>query len=231
MNRHSLDGAGPATSGKRERILEAAVRIFAEKGFYNAKVSEIAREASVADGTIYLYFKSKDDLLISIFEDRMEEVNANARAAVAGDGTPIDRLMRVLRSHLELVQTHPLLAEVLTVELRQSTKFLKEYRQSKFGEFLKLLAQPIEEGQLDGSIRSEVEAPVAARALFGALDELVLAWLLRPRTAARGGGRGRGAVDLSQVAETLGALFIDGLRAAVPGPPQSNPSTGKRRAS
>ena len=86
-----MNGHSPARGdgGKRARILEAAIRIFAEKGFYNAKVSEIARLAGVADGTIYLYFRSKDDLLISIFEDRMEQVNDNARAAVAAPGTPI----------------------------------------------------------------------------------------------------------------------------------------------
>src|SRR3954471_14239615 len=114
MNRHSVvSGHGPGRGGrsepdKRERILEAAVKIFAEKGFYNAKVSEIARVAGVADGTIYLYFKSKDDLLISIFEDRMEEVNSNARAAVAGPGTPLEKLHALLRTHLALVQAHPL---------------------------------------------------------------------------------------------------------------------------
>src|SRR4051794_21007190 len=183
MNRHSAVSGRPARSDpdKRERIHDAAVKIFAEKGFYNAKVSEIARVAGVADGTIYLYFKSKDDLLISIFEDRMEEVNANARAAIAGEGTALDKLGRLVRMHLQLVESEPLLAEVLTVELRQSTKFLKEYRQSKFGEFLKLVAQPIEEGQRDGQIRADLEAHLVARALFGAIDELALAWLLRPR--------------------------------------------------
>src|SRR5437868_15220458 len=119
MNRHSAE----SPPGKRERILEAAVRIFAEKGFYNAKVSEIAHEAGVADGTIYLYFKSKDDLLISIFEDRMEQVIANARAAVAdavADGAaPLEQLSRLCVAHAAAVESNPLLAEVLTVELRQ----------------------------------------------------------------------------------------------------------------
>lgn len=208
-------GAARADGGKRGRILEAAIRIFADKGFYNAKVSEIARLAGVADGTIYLYFKSKDDLLISIFEDRMEQVNDNARAAVRGEGTPLEKLSRMLRLHLEMVEAHPLLAEVLTVELRQSTKFLKEYKHSKFGEFLKLLAQPIEDGQRDGSIRADLDAPLVARALFGAIDELALAWLLRPRASrdmSPRGARGRGGVELGKVAAQLSSLFIEGLR-------------------
>src|SRR4051812_28028524 len=208
MNRHSVVSghrAGRSEPDKRERILEAAVKIFAEKGFYNAKVSEIARVAGVADGTIYLYFKSKDDLLISLFEDRMEEVNRNLAAALAGEGDPVERLRRALAAHFALVQEHPQLAEVLTVELRQSSKFLKEYQPSKFGEFLKLIATAIEDGQRAGTMRADIDAPLVARAIFGAVDELALAWVLRPRRA-RGNGRAasqRGAVELSKAADQL----------------------------
>src|SRR5450755_1754313 len=115
MTVHSV--ADKTEAPKRARILDAAEQIFARHGFFAAKVSDVAKEAGVADGTIYLYFKSKDDLLISIFEDRMERVNDNARAAIAGDGTAIERLQRLLRLHLALVESDPLLAEVLTVEL------------------------------------------------------------------------------------------------------------------
>ena len=218
MNRHSAGSAGQGAQKnggeKRARILDAAVKIFAEKGFYNAKVSEIAHHAGVADGTIYLYFKSKDDLLISLFEDRMEQVNQNVRAALEGEGTPVEKLRRALVLHLELVEQNPQLAEVLTVELRQSTKFLKEYKASKFGEFLKLLAQPIEEGQRDGSIRADLEAPVVARSLFGALDELVLAWVLgsQKRPGVKSPSKRKGAYDLAQVAGQLASLFIQGLQ-------------------
>src|SRR3989442_15821280 len=110
MNRHSAV-SGRSDPSKRERILEAAVKIFADKGFYNAKVSQIARVAGVADGTIYLYFKSKDDLLISIFEDRMEQVNRNVRAALDEEGTPLEKLRRLVHLHLELVEKNPHLAE------------------------------------------------------------------------------------------------------------------------
>src|SRR2546430_7033936 len=126
MSGHS--SAGPAEGGKRSRILDAAVRVFAEKGFYGARVAEIAREAGVADGTIYLYFKSKDDLLISLFEDRMENVNQNLRDAIAAAPAddPIAKLRSAIRLHLVLVEKNQHLAEVLTVELRQSAKFMKE---------------------------------------------------------------------------------------------------------
>src|SRR5437764_6638495 len=93
----------PAAEGKRERILDAAIKVFAAEGFYNAKVSQIAQAAGVADGTIYLYFKSKDDLLIQLFEDRMERVNANLRAALASETSATAQLKRVVKLHLELV--------------------------------------------------------------------------------------------------------------------------------
>src|SRR5688572_30846446 len=111
MNRHSAE----SPPGKRERILEAAVRIFAEKGFYNAKVSQIAEEAGVADGTIYLYFKSKDDLLISLFEDRMEKINDDLRGRLARAKSADERLRQVVMLHLELVQSNPHMAEVICV--------------------------------------------------------------------------------------------------------------------
>jgi TetR/AcrR family fatty acid metabolism transcriptional regulator len=228
MNRHSARGtAAGEGEGKRARILDAAARVFADKGFYNAKVSEIARVAGVADGTIYLYFRSKDDLLISIFEDRMEQVIDNARAAVAGtrQSPPLERLGRVVAAHIAMVESHPLLAEVLTVELRQSTRFLKEYKHTRFGELLKIMAGPIEDGQRDGSVRTDVEAQLIARALFGAIDELVLAWLLRPRAGARS-VRARGNFELGPAAAQIADVFIEGLR-----PPQHGRTDSQRHGS
>jgi len=110
-----------STGDKRERILDAAEAIFAQNGFYNARVSEIARSAGVADGTIYLYFKSKDDLLISLFESRMERVNAEQSQAAEGAASPTDKLLTELRTFLALVRDNPRVAEVLTIELRQSS--------------------------------------------------------------------------------------------------------------
>src|SRR5262245_60282889 len=124
--------AAPADPGKRTRILDAAVKVFAAEGIYNAKVSQIAQAAGVADGTIYLYFKSKDDLLINLFEDRMELVNANLRAAIETESSAIERLRRIVRLHFDLVETDRDMAEVISVELRQSSKFIREYSNPKF---------------------------------------------------------------------------------------------------
>src|SRR5512144_1875686 len=114
-----------AAGDKRERILAAAERVFARHGFFAAKVTDVAKEAGVADGTIYLYFKNKDDLLITLFESRMERVNGILAAAVAKHTRPLDRLLAFVKAYLGLVKEWPAAAEVLTVELRQSAKFMK----------------------------------------------------------------------------------------------------------
>ena len=169
---------GPAPPGhKRERILEAALRVFASKGFFGAKVADIAAEAGVADGTIYLYFKSKDDLLISLFEHQMQLVNEALVLAMAGAETATDKLARFAQTYVALVENHPQAAEVITVELRQSAKFMKEYKNPRFAEFLKILAGVIEDGQRRGEFANDIPAPVCARALFGMLDELALMWV------------------------------------------------------
>jgi TetR/AcrR family fatty acid metabolism transcriptional regulator len=207
---------------KRERILDAAERVFAARGFYQSRVSEIARDAGVADGTIYLYFKSKDDLLISLFESRMERVNQKMATALAEQDTPIGKLMALVRTHLGLVRDNPQLAEVLTIELRQSTKFMKEYANPRFGEFLKLVASVIAEGQERGELVTRVPAPHAARMIFGIIDELALAWLL---------GRGE-HFDLSEAADWVGMLVLDGLKpraeARYPSPQPATPPQPRR---
>jgi TetR/AcrR family fatty acid metabolism transcriptional regulator len=192
--------------GKRERILDAAIRVFAAEGFYNAKVSQIAEIAGVADGTIYLYFKSKDDLLIQLFEDRMEQVNGNLRAAIDSESSAVERLKRIVKLHLEMVEKNRAMAEVISVELRQSSKFIREYSNPKFAEFLRTIAGAVVEGQRAGELRSSIDPYIFARALFGALDEIALAWLVKhPGSKA--------SIELPRAADQLGDLFIDGLRA------------------
>jgi TetR/AcrR family fatty acid metabolism transcriptional regulator len=179
MTVHSAE-AGSDKRDKRERILSAAERIFARHGFFAAKVSDVAKEAGVADGTIYLYFKNKDDLLISLFERRMQEVNERLREAtakVAGRG-PIEELRAFVKTYLQLVHDEPAAAEVLTIELRQSSKFMKEYENPQFADFLRFLGGIVSAAQDKGQIDGAIPAHVAARMIFGMLDELALAWVL-----------------------------------------------------
>jgi TetR/AcrR family transcriptional regulator, fatty acid metabolism regulator protein len=165
---------------KRERILAAAERIFARHGFFAAKVSDVAKEAGVADGTIYLYFKNKDDLLISLFENRMQQVNTVLRAAIDRVKTkgPLEQLRTFIKTYLQLVHDEPAAAEVLTIELRQSSKFMKEYENPQFADYLRLLGGIVAAAQDKGDIASDIPSHVAARMIFGMLDELALAWVL-----------------------------------------------------
>ena len=132
---------------RRETILNAAIDVFAQKGFHHARVSDVAKAAQVADGTIYLYFKSKDDLLISLFEEKMQQIVESFREAVCQEESAQGRLKRFVELHLNMTAEHPTLAEVLTVELRQSAKFMREYKAPQFGEYLNLLAEIITFGQ------------------------------------------------------------------------------------
>lgn len=199
-------------AAKRDRILDAAERVFAQRGFFAAKVADIAREAGVADGTIYLYFKNKDDLLISLFESRMERVNQILADAIAGATRPRDQLTAFVRAYLQLIADQPTAAEVLTIELRQSTKFMREYSAQRFGELLRLLAGVIAAGQAAGELSDAVPAAHAARMIWGMLDEMALAWLLgrapRPRRDKKAAPSN---FDIARAADWVGALVTNGL--------------------
>src|SRR5438477_4842640 len=198
---------GDRAGDKRERILTAAERVFARRGFFAARVSEIARDAGVADGTIYLYFKSKDDLLISLFENRMRQVNERLRQAIA-DRPPGEQLRAFIHSYLQLVSEEPTVAEVLTIELRQSSKFMKEYDNPQFADFLRMLGGIIAEGQTRGELDDSVPAHVAARMIFGMLDELALAWVL---ARSPGPGTRPKKFDIVRAADWVVALVLTGL--------------------
>jgi TetR/AcrR family transcriptional regulator, fatty acid metabolism regulator protein len=195
MTAHSPGG------DKRERILDAAERVFAAHGFFAARVSEIAKEAGVADGTIYLYFKSKDEVLISLFESRMERFNQLLADAIPTTASPTEKLLTLIRTYLTLVREQPMVAEVLTIELRQSSKFMKEASNPKFGDLLRTIAGLVAEGQAAGELGDGIPAPIAARMIFGILDELALAWLLQ---------RGE-KFDIVRAADWVGALVTRGL--------------------
>ncbi len=204
-------------SDKRERILLAAERIFARHGFFAARVSEIAKEAGVADGTIYLYFKSKDDLLISYFEQRMTQVNEVLRAAISGV-PPKDQLRAFIKAYLQLVHDEPAAAEVLTIELRQSSKFMKEYDNPQFADFLRTLGGILAAGQERGDLDATIPAHVAARMIFGMLDELALAWVLarQPSISTGTPGTRPKKFDIVRAADWVVLLVTNGLTSSPP---------------
>ena len=198
--------------GKHDQIIEAAVKVFAKKGFYNAKVSEIAREASVADGTIYLYFKNKDDILISLFEEKMQMLILRVEEAISKVDDPLDKVRAFVAQHLFMIEEHKHLAEVMQIELRQSSKFMRRYVPVKFLEYLDIVGKIIEDGMKAGAIRSDVMPAIAKRALFGALDEMLLYWVLAKKPK----------YSLEESVEQISHLFIDGLRSRKADSDQTN---------
>lgn len=189
---------------KRQRIVDAAVNVFADKGFFGARIADVAEAAGVADGTIYLYFKSKDDLMISVFREKMTEI-LQRFSILREIPDPVDKLRRYVLEHLALVEEQPKLMQVLTVELRQSARFMKMTPPAAFGRYLALLAGIIELGQRRGVFRSNLDAPLIARALFGAIDEISLSWVLSGDPAAD-------RKDRHEVARQLSEFLLEGLK-------------------
>ena len=195
--------ARPRSDDKRRRILEAAVRVFAKKGYFAARVADVARRAGIADGTIYLYFRNKEDILVSLFDDVMKEHIARGREELRRTPGASAKLHALAARHLRLLGDNPDLAVVFQVELRQSTRFMERFTASWFKDYLELLTTAIDEGQKDGSLRPELPKKVLAKALFGALDEMVTSWML-----------GRRNYDLAELAGPVVELFLRGAQAS-----------------
>ena len=132
---------------KRDALLRAAIDVFAVRGFFNAQVADVARAAGVAAGTVYLYFRGKDDLLISIFERTMKEAIADGRQSLAALDDPIERLREIARLHLGRLGRDKALAVVFQVELRQSTKFMERFSATQLREYLGVIRTVIADGQ------------------------------------------------------------------------------------
>ena len=178
MPRNSAAPARGAVTDKREAILAAATSVFAEKGFFNSKVADIAKAAGVADGTVYLYFKNKDDVLHSLFDRAMDEFISDGRRELALFEKPEDKLRRIAELHLERLGADRGMAIVFQVELRGSIKFMQEFSAAGFSEYLDIIRATIEEGQRSGAFRKDLKPIVGAKILYGALDEMVTNWII-----------------------------------------------------
>jgi len=192
----------PAVADKREAILRAATRVFARNGYFNSKVADIAHAAGVADGTVYLYFKSKEEILHSIFDRSMDEAIADARQRLKKLNDPREKLRRIALLHLERLGADRDLAVVFQVELRGSTKFMEEFSAAGFAEYLALIRTTFEEGQRAGVFRKELNAKVVAKILFGALDEMATNWIISKRR-----------YKLAPMADQVLDIFLNGVAA------------------
>lgn len=185
---------------KRDAILRAAIDVFADRGYFNAQVADVARAAGVAAGTVYLYFRSKDDLLVSIFERSMRIALDEGRQVLDHTADPRERLRQFARLHLGRLGRDRNLAIVFQVELRQSTKFMERFSSTLLRDYLGLIRDAIADGQRGGLFRNDVKPTIAAKVLFGALDEMATNWILSKRRYA-----------LEPEADAVLDLFVNGV--------------------
>ncbi|HUR82095.1 MAG TPA: TetR/AcrR family transcriptional regulator [Thermoanaerobaculia bacterium] len=185
---------------KRQRILRGAVDVFAEHGYFNAKVAQIAKAAGVADGTIYLYFSGKEELLITIFREHTRSYLQALELRMEGITAAEDRLRTAVRHHLETLGRDRALAVVSQVELRHSLKFLSLFSQQEVADYLNVIRKIVEHGQESGAFRRNVHPQLAAKAIFGVIDEMVTSWMLSEKD-----------YDLGAQSEQVADLILTGL--------------------
>ncbi len=205
--------ADSSRGDKREAILRAAIDVFAARGFFNAQVADVARAAGVAAGTVYLYFRGKDDLLVSIFERTMREAIADGQACIGPLDDPIDQLRAIARVHLDRMGHDRSLAVVFQIELRQSTKFMERFSATLLRDYLGIIRGILVAGQASGVFRREINATLAAKLFFGGLDEMATNWILSSRT-----------YSLVSQADAIVDLFVRGAAA----PPAPRAARGPR---
>jgi len=186
--------------GKRERILDAAIAAFSRHGFYRTRIRDIARAAGVADGTVYLYFANKEDLLPAIFEEVMKPYLADLKVELARLPDPCDKLHKLMEMHLHRLGRDRGLATVFQVELRHATRFMEIYAHGYLHDYLKIIQEILDAGRADGCLRENLDTAQASSAIFGMLDEAVTAWVVR-------GGEG----NLSDRIDGLHDLVVHGL--------------------
>lgn len=189
-----------AKNDKYIRILTAAVKVFARQGFYHSTISQIAREAGVADGTIYLYFKNKDDILVNFFSYITKQAFERFRQAVDSAVTSEEKLRRLIRSHLSAFQQDLNFAIVYQVETHQSSRLAEEQIKEMSKMYRDIIAEIVEQGQAEGCFRKDVYVGLVKRFIIGAVDEVINTWI-------HAGGK----YDLVSMAEPLVDLFICGI--------------------
>lgn len=188
------------SADKHRKIIRAATKVFARKGFFNARISDIAKEAKVADGTIYLYFNNKFDILISVFEQEIGKLIEQVSKLIEQETDPRNKLQVFITKHLVEMKKNKNLAEVIHIELRQTNKLIREYRKNKFSEYLGIISAIIEQGQVEGIFRKDINPEIVKYALFGSLDEISRIWCGHAET-----------LSVEEVGQQVTAMFQAGM--------------------
>src|SRR5210317_108532 len=189
---------------KYRRILEAAITVFAEQGYFQSTIAQIAKEAGVADGTIYLYFKNKDDILVQFFSYRTKQVFERFRAEVKIADNSLDKLRNLIRRHLTEFQRDRDMAVVYQVETHQNSRLAESQIREMSIMYQDLVSEIVELGQQEGSIRKDLYVGLVKRFILGAVDEVINTWLHSEHD-----------YDLVSMADPLVELFVRGIGTSV----------------
>jgi len=187
-------------NNKYHLIIEAAVKVFARQGFYQSTVAQIAREAGVADGTIYLYFKNKDDILVNFFQYKTKQVFERFRAEVNQAESSLDKLRNLIRRHLAEFQRDRDMAILYQVGTHQIERLAEDQIREMSKMYQDLISEIVEAGQQEGSIRKDLYVGLVKRFILGGVDEVINTWLHSERE-----------YDLVSMADPLVELFVRGI--------------------
>ncbi|WP_068774722.1 TetR/AcrR family transcriptional regulator [Paenibacillus sp. FJAT-26967] len=193
------------TSKKKEKydlIIEAALKVFAEHGYHRSQVSKIAKAAGVADGTIYLYFKRKEDILISLLQEKLGELVAKFHANIEETTSAKEALRKVCEIHYTELENNVDLAFVTQIELRQSSLELRREIGKAVKPYITLIEQLLIRGVEEKVFRADLDVKLTRLLIFGAMDEVVTSWLISSRK-----------YSLSAQVEGTVNFFLQGIRA------------------
>lgn len=204
---------GKRVGDKYQALIDAAVQVFAEHGYHNAQISRIAQAAGVAGGTVYLYFKNKQDLLVSVFQERLGCLVRDTEAKLAQVDDPREKLAVFVRQHYEALDKDPAFATVTQVELRQSDPEIRVAISRVMKDYFNIIDRIVAEGQRSGAIRKDLSPRMVRNLIFGTLDQNVTAWVLSGRKH-----------HLVSLAEPTYQLFAEGIV-----DPRAGPTAGDRR--
>ncbi|MCM3387541.1 TetR/AcrR family transcriptional regulator [Ureibacillus chungkukjangi] len=186
---------------KYKQIIDAAVIAIAENGYHQAQISKIAKQAGVADGTIYLYFKNKEDILISVFQEKMGVFVESLQEIIKNGESSTDKLSQMIDNHFNVLANDRHLATVTQLELRQSNKDLRLKINSILKEYLKLLDEILIEGMFKGEFNSTMDVRIARQMVFGTIDETITSWVMNEFR-----------YDLIETAPKVRHMLLNGLK-------------------
>ena len=187
---------------KYRQIIDAAIVVIAQNGYHQAQVSKIAKQAGVADGTIYLYFKNKEDILISVFSDKMSVFTESLQYIIKTESSSEAKLGRMIENHFNVLASDAHLAVVTQLELRQSNKVLRQKINEILKDYLMLLDEILIEGMVNGEFNPVMDVRLARSMVFGTIDEIITTWVMNDQR-----------YDLLALAPKVKDLILRGLQA------------------